>query len=237
MFGTLAKASSVLEIFTPDKPEWGASAVAAQLQIPKSSASDLLAALSELGFLRRVGRGRYRLGWRILQMNRILLDTTSSLRPPNSVLQRAADILDTTIHVAAMRDGEVICIDEARRGVAVGGPRSYVGKAIPPTSALAAVLRSSASDEAIGIAIDLEESIRGVCCVAALIPNAVGRPETAVGFGVPRLQFERDLASLRRLLYKISHGPLTSTAQDRSAVGLALNQSGGPPRWRALPVT
>jgi DNA-binding IclR family transcriptional regulator len=73
MLGTVVRAGQLLDLFSPDTPEWGATAVARELEIAKSQAHELLMSLSEIGLLRRSQRGRYRLGWRALELGRDVL--------------------------------------------------------------------------------------------------------------------------------------------------------------------
>src|SRR4051794_6823794 len=70
MLGTVVRAGRLLDLFTLDSPEWGATSVALELKIAKSQAHELLMSLSEIGLLRRSQRGRYRLGWRALELGR-----------------------------------------------------------------------------------------------------------------------------------------------------------------------
>ena len=76
MLSTLGRAARLLDLFTLDAPEWGATAVAAELQIAKSQAHELLVSLAGGGLLQRVGAGRYRLGWRIVALNSVLVETS-----------------------------------------------------------------------------------------------------------------------------------------------------------------
>lgn len=70
MLGTVVRAGRLLDLFTMETPEWGATSVASELRIAKSQAHELLMSLSEIGLLRRSERGRYRLGWRTLELGR-----------------------------------------------------------------------------------------------------------------------------------------------------------------------
>jgi IclR family transcriptional regulator, KDG regulon repressor len=70
MLGTVTRAGKALDLFTPERPTWGATAVSNELAIAKSQAHELLTSLTEIGLLRRVPGGRYRLGWRTLALGR-----------------------------------------------------------------------------------------------------------------------------------------------------------------------
>jgi IclR family KDG regulon transcriptional repressor len=73
VLGTVARAGKALDLFTPERPVWGATAVARELGIAKSQAHELLVSLTEIGLLRRQPGGQYRLGWRALSLGRDVL--------------------------------------------------------------------------------------------------------------------------------------------------------------------
>ena len=110
MLSTLGRATQVLDLFTVDNPEWGATAVAAQLQIAKSQAHELLVSLAEGGLLQRVGAGRYRLGWRIAALNSVLVETSDLLRVSAPKLRALAGRYGETVHLAVW-DGRPVCVD------------------------------------------------------------------------------------------------------------------------------
>jgi DNA-binding IclR family transcriptional regulator len=78
------KALSVLGVFTPDRPDWGASEVAEELSITVPTAHRLLTILASHGYLSRHGRGRFRLGLESISLGRRALasiDLRTMLRP------------------------------------------------------------------------------------------------------------------------------------------------------------
>jgi IclR family transcriptional regulator, KDG regulon repressor len=73
MLGTVTRAGKALDLFTLERPTWGATGVSNELSIAKSQAHELLTSLSAIGLLRRVPGGQYRLGWRALALGRDVL--------------------------------------------------------------------------------------------------------------------------------------------------------------------
>ena len=112
MLTTIVKAGKVLDLFTTSAAEWGVSETAERLHIPKSSAHELLATLAGIGLLRRLPDGRYRLGWRLAELNRTLADSTEFIVQTKDRTQHLADRLRATIHVAALREHEVVYLDK-----------------------------------------------------------------------------------------------------------------------------
>lgn len=131
MLGSVSKAGRVLDLFTPEDPEWGVSEVAGALGIAKSSAHALLATLDDIGLVRRLVDGRYRLGWRILELNRTLRHNTDFLGPHRVRLREIAGNLHGTVHVGALHGREVIYLDKVAgaRGPVI--TESGIGLAMP----------------------------------------------------------------------------------------------------------
>lgn len=138
---TVQKAGRILNLFSVEKPEWGVSEVAAMLGLPKSSASAMMSSLADQGLLRRTGERRYRLGWRIMAMSRVLLETTEFRDEARRGMEHLVCLFGETVHLAALERGQVIYVDKMQgtRAVqvavtAVGGKfaahASGVGKAI-----------------------------------------------------------------------------------------------------------
>lgn len=144
MLGSVSKAGRVLDLFTSGAPEWGVSEVAAALGIAKSSAHALLTTLDDIGLVRRLADGRYRLGWRILELNRTLRHSTDFLGLYRSRLQQVAERLQATVHLGALRGREVIYLDKIVGSRAPVIAESGVGLAMPVhCTALGKVLLAS----------------------------------------------------------------------------------------------
>lgn len=138
---TIRKVGQILNLFTVEEPEWGVSEVAVALGLPKSSVSAMMSSLADQGILKRTGERRYRLGWRIMAMSRVLLETTRFRDEARRGMEHLASTFGETMHLAALERGQVIYVDkvEGRRAIrvvvtAVGGKfyahASGVGKAL-----------------------------------------------------------------------------------------------------------
>jgi DNA-binding IclR family transcriptional regulator len=217
VLSTIAKAGKVLDLFTCDAQEWGVTEVAAELNIPKSSAHALLTTLCELGLVRRLDNCRYRLGWRIMELHRNLVDTSTLLGPPHLQLQRAADALNATAHVAALDGTELVFLDEAVGGQERNFQSSQIGHHAPALcTALGRVLVSFEERQAEtmapvvptearrefeqvcmrGYAVDLQGWVPDLCCVAVPIIGLSGSVQTAISFAAPPHRFSRDFPRL-----------------------------------------
>jgi DNA-binding IclR family transcriptional regulator len=133
MLSTLGRAARVLDLFTVDAPEWGATAVAQELQIAKSQAHELLVSLAVGGLLQRVGMGRYRLGWRIVALNAVLVETSDLLRLVAPEMRALVGRYGETVHVAVW-DGRPVCIDARSGRLSTSVPPFRVGADLPACS-------------------------------------------------------------------------------------------------------
>ncbi|HWT23472.1 MAG TPA: IclR family transcriptional regulator, partial [Solirubrobacteraceae bacterium] len=131
MLQTVTRAGLVLDLFSAERPEWGATAVAAELGIAKSQAHALLVSLSGIGLLERVRSGRYRLGWRVLALSSIALDTSALRQQAAPAMDALALRYGETIHLAVWREDGAFCIGSSggRRRDAVPAPPLGAGLA------------------------------------------------------------------------------------------------------------
>lgn len=116
MLGTLKRAGDVLDLFTTEEPEWGVTAAAQRLGVGKSLAYDVLASLTAIGLLQRVGHGRYRLGWRTLSLATVLVRTSELKTLARPVMCDLAQRQGFTVSLLAWDRSRVICIDRRHGG-------------------------------------------------------------------------------------------------------------------------
>ncbi|ADI14050.1 IclR family transcriptional regulator [Truepera radiovictrix] len=107
---SLAKASAVLAAFRADRPEWGPRALALHLGLPRATVHAHLAALTEVGLLRRVARGRYRLSWRLAELAAQLTDALPFLPRARLALAELAARERALAYVCVLEDRRVVCV-------------------------------------------------------------------------------------------------------------------------------
>jgi DNA-binding IclR family transcriptional regulator len=149
MLGTLRRAGAVLDLFTPEEPEWGVTATATRLGIGKSLAHDVLVSLTAIGLLERVGHGRYRLGWRTVSLASVLLRTSELRAQARPVLRELAERHRATVGLVAWDRGGTICIDRRHnlRYAGACGPLAGTAGALDGNAAANVLLASRADDE------------------------------------------------------------------------------------------
>lgn len=108
---TVEKIGRVLDLFTRERPEWGVSEVASELGVPRSSVHAMMASLVDIGLLRwRLG-GRYRIGWRILELADVHRSSTDIRAVAQPVLERLVLEHGETCHLAAAEQRHVMYLD------------------------------------------------------------------------------------------------------------------------------
>ena len=131
MLGTVGKASRLLDLFTGEAPEWGVTDAALALQVPTSSAHDLLDTLAQTGLLRRVEGNRYRLGLKLLTLSSTALESFAVRERARPVMEHLADRLNATVHLATLDATDVVYVDKV---TPAGGPAialSGIGRRLP----------------------------------------------------------------------------------------------------------
>lgn len=138
---TVQKIGPVLDLFTVARPEWGVSEVSAAIGVPRSSAHALLASLVDIGLLQCRSRGRYRIGWRIVELNETLQGTVDVKTCAAPILASLSERFGETTHLAIMERYRVMYVDKvvgnqvinvsgARIGAHLDAHCSAVGKAL-----------------------------------------------------------------------------------------------------------
>ncbi|GAB90702.1 IclR family transcriptional regulator [Gordonia rhizosphera] len=138
---TVQKIGPVLDLFTVARPEWGVSEVATEIGVPRSSAHALLSSLVDIGLLQCRSRGRYRIGWRIVELNQTLQGTVDVKTCAAPILQSLSEQYGETTHLAIMERYQVMYVDKvlgnhvinvsgARIGSRLDAHCSAVGKAM-----------------------------------------------------------------------------------------------------------
>jgi DNA-binding IclR family transcriptional regulator len=229
MLSTLGRAAKVLDLFTVEAPEWGATAVAQELQIAKSQAHELLVSLAVGGLLQRVGMGRYRLGWRIVALHAVLVETSDLLRLVTPEMQALVGRYGETVHVAAW-DGRPVCIGARSGRLTTSIPPFRVGADLPACStALGKVLLAGRPRDEItqflseaeaapvedvhvglgqvaaqGYAYEEQEYRPGSCAVAAPIINREAGVFASIGMSVPVERWERGRVGYQRAVVSVA---------------------------------
>lgn len=111
MLLTVKKIGPLLDLFSVERPEWGVTEVAQQLQVSKSSAHALLRSLADVGLLSCTVRGRYRLGWRFLDLGETLKASLNLRGTALPLMRRLASRHKETVQLAVLDRERVLFLE------------------------------------------------------------------------------------------------------------------------------
>ncbi|MCF6469531.1 IclR family transcriptional regulator [Nonomuraea sp. MG754425] len=124
------RAIAILEILARD----GATRVtdlAARLDVHKSTAFRLLAALEQGGLVEQSGdRGRYRLGFGVVRLAGAATAQLDLSRESRQVCLRLAEEIGETVNIAVARGGDTVNVSQVRGPAAISG-HNWVGQRTP----------------------------------------------------------------------------------------------------------
>lgn len=218
------KVARLLDLFTPECPEWRVGEVAEALDVPKTTASELMTTLAEQRLLRRTEGGRYRLGWRLFELSHNLMDTTEFRTEAQAIIEDLVETHRETVHLAVLDNMQAIYIEKRQPTPAMKITASRVGTRLHAhCSSVGKVLLSACEWERVeealahqgmpaftpntivtpqrlaeelawvrerGYALELEETLIGLCCVAAPVCDAAGQVVAALSISPPAFRFE-----------------------------------------------
>lgn len=118
---TIRKVGEVLRLFTAATPEHGLSDLARATGHSVSGTHDLVDGLARIGLLRRVERGRYRLGPLVATLNRALQDSSALIEAARPQLAGLWRDYGETVHLTVEDHGRLLVLDalEGTQGLRV----------------------------------------------------------------------------------------------------------------------
>ena len=164
---SVTKALKVLDIFSPEHPEWGVSEAARSLGMAKSTTHMMMNSLADQGLLYRTERKRYRLGWRLFELSQTLLDTIEWRVEARRVMEGLVATQRETTHLAVLDDVQVVYLEKLQPVPAVKITASRIGARLPAhCSGVGKVLLASCEWEWVARAFEHQG-------LAALTPNTI----------------------------------------------------------------
>ncbi|GGK89037.1 IclR family transcriptional regulator [Deinococcus radiotolerans] len=225
----LSGAVDVLTAFDADHTDWRLSDLSRHLGVPTSTLHEQLLALCGTGLLLRAGRGRYRLGWRLLKLSSALYGSLPWYGPAHSAMERVARAGHALSFLSVLdaASGRVLCIArsvQGRDGPPVAGELDFElpghasasgklllalsGAPLPDTHAAltgntvtdpATWLRQAARIRAQDAAVTRDEWAAGTSGLAVPVRDGTGQVLAALGVSLPTARL-RDQEGLLRVL-------------------------------------
>ncbi|MFD1730795.1 IclR family transcriptional regulator [Deinococcus malanensis] len=113
---TVEHAVHLLELFDADHTEWNLSSLSRHVGKPTSTVHEQLTTLCESGLLTRAGRGRYRLGWRLLKLASALYGSLPWYAPAHAAMERLARRTHLLAFLCVLDGSRVLCVARSVQG-------------------------------------------------------------------------------------------------------------------------
>ena len=129
--GSLVRMLGVLDQFAPDQPVIRVDDLQARLGYTKSTAYRYVKALCDAGLLAQVSQGRYSLGPRIVELERLMRIADPLLQAGEAVLPAlAAEVPNSMILLCSLYRDKVLCVHrEGPEAIEAGGRRISILRA------------------------------------------------------------------------------------------------------------
>jgi DNA-binding IclR family transcriptional regulator len=201
MPASVHKAALVLDLFSVEQPDWGPTEVADELGIAKSTAHALLRELTSVGLTERLPCGRYRLGWRTVELARTKLATSGYEDAVTPTARELASHFGETVHLTALERGRVLYVASQRPAEGVAAPAEPVAAQLTPPGTVLLAERGDGAGNGVepdelertrrrGYAVGAQRALEGVECAAAPVRTSDGPATGALALCAPRDRFE-----------------------------------------------
>ena len=242
---TVEQAVRVLEYFDADHTEWALSDLARALTLPTSTLHEQLSTLTASGLLRRTGRGRYQLGWRLLKLSSALYGSLPWYSLAHAEMERLARGTGLLAFVSVLQGEQVICIArsvQGRGGATVEGETrfelpphatasgkllyAYAGLPRPaeplytPRTCISVWSEEAAHIRAAALAATEDEWALGTSSLAVPLRAAGGEVLAALGVSLPTPRLREREALTRRLHDAAAEVAWALGARGRNGEGL-----------------
>ncbi|MBM7046109.1 IclR family transcriptional regulator [Rhizobium lusitanum] len=118
---TIRKVGQILRLFSATLPEHSTSELSRELGLSTSGTHDLVDALAQIGLLRKIDRGRYRLGPLITTLYRAMEDSSALVEAARPIMTALVKDHGETLHLTLQDQGRllVLAANEGTRALRV----------------------------------------------------------------------------------------------------------------------
>jgi len=129
---TLDRAFDIVELLSRETGGLNLTEIATRMNLNKSTAHRILAALLERGYVEKREQGKvYRLGLEFIELSSAFLNSLELKTEARPILNQLSRQTGQTVFMAVMREGDVVCIDKVESFSGLRR-RKIIGKRTPP---------------------------------------------------------------------------------------------------------
>lgn len=109
---SIAKAVSLLDVFTVQRPELSLSQICSLLDYPQSTVFNLIKTLESCGFIVKSKNSQlYRLGYKILELSYNMQASMPLIKIAIPLMEEIRDITDRNVYLTTIIDGQIIYLE------------------------------------------------------------------------------------------------------------------------------
>ena len=131
IINSIDRTLQMLQLFSPQKPEWGISEISKELNLYKSCIHNTLYTLLNRGFVvQNPINGKYRLSIKFFELGSIVFGDIDLRKIAHPYLEEISREFNETVHMGILSDGEVISIEQEKSNQSLQN-QIYIGKRAP----------------------------------------------------------------------------------------------------------
>jgi DNA-binding IclR family transcriptional regulator len=115
IINSIDRTLQILQLFSPQKPEWGISEISKELHLYKSCIHNTLYTLLNRGFVvQNSSNGKYCLSIKFFELGSIVFGDIDLRKIAHPYLEEIAREFNETVHMGILSDGEVISVEQEK---------------------------------------------------------------------------------------------------------------------------
>jgi IclR family transcriptional regulator, KDG regulon repressor len=131
IINSIDRTLQILQLFSPQKPEWGISEISKELNLYKSCIHNTLYTLLNRGFLvQNPNNDKYRLSIKFFELGSIVFGDIDLRKIAHPYLEEISREFNETVHMGILSDGEVISVEQEKSNQSLQN-QVFIGKRAP----------------------------------------------------------------------------------------------------------
>ena len=115
IINSIDRTLQMLQLFSPEKPEWGISEISKELNLYKSCIHNTFFTLLNRGFVvQNPSNGKYRLSIKFFELGSIVFGDIDLRKIAHPYLEEISQEFNETVHMGILSDGDVISVEQEK---------------------------------------------------------------------------------------------------------------------------